>query len=152
MIFNFLCQRALETKNISVYPKQLDKILSEHNINDNAFTDSLDILEDENFIDCERAESGTVIFLDITLSGFDKYINTDNPEFNKILNDVISLVVNEKIRDNETIANKLEVNQILVNHSLKLLENNVLLELSFAEGNLIFIMNVSVKLKRMLEN
>lgn len=152
LIFNLLCDEAMNTKSLHVYPHRLDKTIIENDLDKNSFYESLEILEEENFISCTRDGSNTVIMVKISLYGFDIFVKQNRNDYDIIFTNVISVIVNSNLQNNEAITKQLELPELIVDYFLDLLENNNLLKLARTGGNLTFIIDISPKLKRMLES
>ena len=78
-------------------------------------------------------------------------MNNSVASYKKFLTNVIAKIVNDNLQGSGSIAENMGAQQILVEHVLRVLENQGYLRLSETLGDGIFLYNVSPKLKRVLE-
>ncbi len=150
IILRLLCDKAMQLNDFHIHPHILKEDILKYNISETQFRESLDILDRKYYIKGTKAQGGLMVILEISTFAFDKYINNILPDYNIILNNVISLIVNKNVNNNENIIKELNVNKIVVNHILNVLELKNYVKLTRAQGNFIFIFNISPELKRIL--
>ena len=88
---------------------------------------------------------------EITLFGFDKYASAYIKDYQQIIHDVIVSIVNQSLRDNHEIADRLGQPLKLIEHILDLLESKGHVKLSKDLDGGVHIFDTSPALKRMLQ-
>jgi len=88
--------------------------------------------------------------IQVTEHGFNNYLKAYMVDYNNIVENVISAIVNEKIQSNLEIISKLNKPTVIINHIIEVLEsNNHIKSTKFLGGN-ISIYHVAASLRRML--
>lgn len=156
LVFKLICEYLIE-KN-----PQLNVIPSDHilqkikplNIPQEEFYDSLEILETKGYIKAiTKIENHIILFLSVTVSGFEEYARVFIENYNSIFTSVILQIVNHKRRENRGIIEDLKQPAPIVNHILNMLEYKDLISVAKVESaQLIHINHVSPELKRLLNS
>ncbi|MBC3935633.1 toll/interleukin-1 receptor domain-containing protein [Undibacterium sp. CY7W] len=113
-------------------------------------SDSIEVLEHAGLLNVSRHLGSGLPHFRITTYGFQQYAKTYITGYSEKIQDVAVAVVNLGLQDNESIALKLDLQQYLVDHALKVLESQQYLQLSQSLGGHIHIFNVSATLRRAL--
>lgn len=112
--------------------------------------DSLEILGREGYIKLMRTSGGGFSPYQITTYGFDAYANATIPDYQAKVAAVVSAIVNEHLRSNMAIQEKLNEPRMIVGHILNVLEGNGHIKLVKMQDGLTQVLNVSPSLKRAL--
>jgi hypothetical protein len=114
--------------------------------------ESLEILEDQGYVSLSHYIGGVPdrwgCHCRVTLFGYEEYCKAYVPEYGEMQNSIVGLIVNESIRINHEISEKLDIRLPIVTHVIKLLEHNDFLKTSGVIGNRVAIYSVSAKLRR----
>ncbi len=122
----------------------------------NEIEDSIEILDEHTYFNVTRyIGGGSTSYncgISVTSYGFNKYAEAYIENYNTIIENVVSAIVNENITNSTDIISKLGVPSVTINHILKVLESNGSIKMSEYLGGGIGIHHVSASLRRMLTN
>lgn len=115
--------------------------------------ESLQILHEQLFIDPQLVIGGDLPFpsFTITIYGFDEYARTYVEDYNALVESVALQLINFDKKNNSSIALALDKPQMLVDHVLNIFMQQALIKADEYNEGLIYIFEVSTKLKRMLK-
>lgn len=111
--------------------------------------DSLEILDENGYIKLRRSIGGGFFPYQITDHGFEAYAEAAIPEYQEKTAAVASAIVNEDLKSNFKIRDKLNENLVIVDHILDMLALYGFVKLSKTTGGT-SVYNVSPSLKRKL--
>ncbi|MBL7067076.1 MAG: toll/interleukin-1 receptor domain-containing protein [Candidatus Marinimicrobia bacterium] len=152
LILKVSCECVLDKKCSIIEPNTLFGLNSPISIPQEELSDSILILEQNGFVKLYRHMGPGPYRYEITIHGMNEYAKSYIPNYDEIINDIIVAIINMDLKNNNEIS--IEVNQPipLVNHVLKLLNNNNHIKIVIAMGGHIRIISVSPSLKRILNN
>ncbi len=87
--------------------------------------------------------------IQVTNHGFDNYLQAYKDDYNSIVENVVSAIVNENIQINFEISSKLNKPTVIINHILEVLESNGHIKVTKFLGGNINIYDVAASLRRM---
>ncbi|SES25585.1 TIR domain-containing protein [Vreelandella subterranea] len=144
------CDYDLENNAHIINPGKLfienDKLI----VPENELKDSLEMLDRNGFVKLSRTIGEGFSHYQITTHGMESYLNAYLTEYQSLIRDVISLIVNKDMKLNAKIIEETNCSQRLIDHILDLLDINGHLDLSKTVGGGVHIYNVSPALRRML--
>jgi hypothetical protein len=126
----------------------LEEVLK-NGVSEDAFCETLDILDRRGYIKAIRVISGDIPIFNITVFSINEYINLYIKDFSTLMEKVCFSIINNKW-DNLSIATELNKPIALVNHVFNLLEQRGLVQFHRTVGGRFFLYNVSPELKRMI--
>lgn len=116
--------------------------------------DSIEVLEDEGYFTVSRTMGGGPdhwgCHYRVTLYGFEEYCKAYVENYGQILDQCAGLIVNNEARTNYELRDSLGISLMVVNHVIRLLENNGYIKVSEELSERISIYDVSAKLRRAL--
>ncbi|MCD6197414.1 MAG: toll/interleukin-1 receptor domain-containing protein [Deltaproteobacteria bacterium] len=145
------CESELKKYKYIVNPKDLFLKNRKNNIPEGELSDSLEMLDQYGYIRLHRTLDKGPYEYEITLFGFDKYASAYIKDYQQIIHDVIVSIVNQSLRDNHEIADRLGQPLKLIEHILDLLESKGHVKLSKDLDGGVHIFDTSPALKRMLQ-
>lgn len=151
LVLKLACEHALLTGNGFIDPAKV-YLQNDGNfvIPKSELIDSMEILDQQSQIRISRAISGGPHPFRITTYGFDAYATACVPNYQGIVKEVVSALVNKKLSDNRGIASELGQPRMLIDHIFDLLESNGHLKQSKEIGGGCHVYNLSPALKRSL--
>lgn len=114
--------------------------------------DSMEMLEQQYYISISHTLGDNLDSFFITIAGFDVYAQSYVPNYQGILSDVVSALVNKQLSNNDSIAQELQQPRLVVDHILDLLEHNGHLKQSKLNGGRQEVFRISPSLRRSLQN
>lgn len=148
-VTRLICETALETGSALVgeraFFKDGQRVLPEEQLRD-----SLEYLDEHGTIEWHKDLSGSFHGVQVSVAGFELYARQYVAGYEDIKKDVISLIINQEIRDNVQIRAHLNAKQFLVDHILKELQGSGSIKVEWFLGGNCMITNVSASLKRTL--
>lgn len=151
LILKVACGKAIETEQSEmIMSSDVLAQLEPLGVHPNDFYESLEILAHRNFIKLAQVISDTIPYFSITLYGFNEYAKKFINGYDSLIDAVAFQIVNQKNDDNESIAKSLNQPLMIIDHILRLLDNNRLISISEFMGRAIEVNEVSAELKRML--
>ena len=151
IILKVACEIAIEHAQLFIETDQVLSRTATLGLPEQEVRDSLEILDQESYLELLQVFSGPPPNLTVSLFGFDRCANNYVENYEKIFTNVIAQIINENLKDSVSIAKNVGAQRILVDHILHVLENQGCLRLSEKLSGGVFLYNVSPKLKRALE-
>ncbi|RJR51417.1 MAG: toll/interleukin-1 receptor domain-containing protein [Desulfobacteraceae bacterium] len=145
------CEAELREYKYIVNPKDLFLKNGDSIIPEGELSDSLEMLAQYGHIRLHRTLGKGPYEYEITLLGFDKYASAYIADYQQIIHEVIVLIVNQRLRNNLEIADRIGKPLKLIDHILDLLESNGHVKLSKELGGGVHIYDISPALRRMLQ-
>ena len=155
LVLKASCEYLLENTDCIINPYRLFGEGKPNSIPKSEVLESIEILDDAEYI---KADS----FLGIpsgnwgcdyrvTTYGFQEYCKVHIKNHSELIDQCAGLIVNDdKANNNHFIQNELDIPLMLVNHIIRMFENNELLKTSNSSGH-INIYSVSAKMRRVLK-
>lgn len=153
LVMNLICEKAIKIEDMWIGGSDLNEVSERvrmFSIPQQEFKDALRILNKRGYLELSEVMGGDVSLLHITVNGFEKYAKSCVKNYNSIVDDVISCIVNKEIVDNKSISKELRQNQLIIDHILRLLASRGLIHIAEFLGGSIAIHDVSPELKRVL--
>lgn len=150
LVLKMSCESEMQDYNYIVDPKKVFMKDGEFIIPESELRDSLEILDQNGYIELHRTLGTDIDSYSVLFYGFEEYARTYIQDYQDIIQDVIILIVNQKMRGNIKISESLNKPLCLVDHIFKLLESNGHIKLSNELGHSNTIFDVSPSLKRLL--
>jgi hypothetical protein len=150
LVLKLACESALANNidfidPVSVYLKD-----SNLDIPESELLDSMEILERQGDIQISRVLGGGLCHFRISTYGLEKYANACIPNYQGIVKDVVSVLVNKQLTDNHAVAAELNQPRLLIDHVFDVLESNGYIKQSKSIGGIYQVYNLSPALKRSL--
>lgn len=120
-----------------------------------AFLESLGVLEEHGLARVFRTLGSGIegaSAFDLTVLGFDRYVQEFVPGYDEMVTKVVVELVNEGKEDDSSIAEATGVPRVIVEHIFEVLESKGLLRITKMMGPHSFVHNVSPRLKRLLQD
>lgn len=154
IVLKMSCEYALEHNSMTINPNKIFTEENSYDLSKSDIKDCIEILEDHGYIEVSRTSVSDFddynCYYKISASGFEEYAVAYLDNYSKIVDEIVSAIVNEKIESNLEIQTKLELPIYLVNQTLDLLNQYDHIKLIKTIGGGIHITNVSASLKRTL--
>lgn len=150
LVLMMSCESEMKDYNYIVDPKKIFIKDGEFIIPEIELKESLEILDQNGYIEFHRTLGNDLDSYSIRLYGFEEYARAYIPEYQDIIKEVIILILNQNMRENFQISESLKKPLCLVDHIFKLLESNDHIKLSNELGRSNTIFQVSPSLKRLL--
>lgn len=149
-VLKLACDHVIKSQSELIDPSDAYMLKGEFLVPETELVDSMEILDQQGYISILRTLGGGLSHFRVTTYGFDRYATTCIANYQEIIRNVVSAIVNKRLTDN--IALEAEINQprILIDHILDVLESNSHLKQSKSLGGMCHIYNVSPSLKRAL--
>ncbi|MCW8932060.1 MAG: toll/interleukin-1 receptor domain-containing protein [Gammaproteobacteria bacterium] len=117
--------------------------------------DSIEVLGDEKYFSVSHYVGGGPddwgCDYQVTLFGFEEYCKAYVVDYGKTVDKCAALIANNKARTNFELHETFDIPLMIANHIIRVLENNGYVKVSDEIGKRIYIVDVSVKLKRILK-
>jgi hypothetical protein len=113
--------------------------------------DSMEILEQHHYIYISHTFGGSLDRFRISTSGFETFAQACISDYQDLVVEVASCLVNKRLMDNQSIIAELDQPRILIDHILDVLEAYGHLKQSKAMGGLHHIHSISPSLRRSLQ-
>lgn len=112
--------------------------------------ESLKILDHHGYVEIKHVHGGEASLYLITDSGFGVYAENYLPNYNQTVLDAAAAVVNERLRTNDSISERLQVSRVVIDHILNDFESRGFVTLSKEISRTTTIVQVSPVMKRWL--
>jgi hypothetical protein len=150
IIINIACKKAIEIGNLEVAVKDIYANLKELEIPDRKIAESLEILDNYNYIKASRNAQNYIRYFSVTDYGFENYWRRSLVGYDNIVESVVYSIINNNMNNNIQLSKILKQPIMLINHILrKLISRNLLKTSARLDGN-IYIEYISPELKRKL--
>ena len=149
IILKLACEKAIASNQERVNSASILEELVKYSVSNDAFLETLEILDGRGYIKGTKVLSGNIPFFSITTFGMNEYINLYVKAFPDLMKKICFRIVNDK-KDNLTIATELSKPIILVSHVFNLLEQRGLVKFHKLINGGFILYYVSPELKRML--
>lgn len=113
--------------------------------------DSLEILEQHYFIKIGRVLGAPLSHVVLTAFGFQKYAEAYVGDYQDVVNQIASLLINENVRQNDELADRVKKPVPFIDFVLDLMENNNYIKVSKYMGGQSHVWDVSASLRRALQ-
>lgn len=113
--------------------------------------DSLEILEQHYFIKIGRVLGAPLSHVVLTAFGFQKYAEAYVGDYQDVVEQIASLLINENVRQNDELADRVKKPVPFIDFILDLMENNNYIKVSKYMGGQSHVWDVSASLRRALQ-
>lgn len=148
-VTKLICETALESGSALVGERAFfnngQRVLPEEQLRD-----SLEYLNEHGTIEWRKDLLGSFHGVAISLSGFELYARHYVEDYEELKREIISLIVNQEVRDNVQLRELLNTKRFLVDHILKVLQSSGSIKVQWFLGGNCMITSVSASLKRSL--
>ncbi|MCO6414087.1 MAG: toll/interleukin-1 receptor domain-containing protein [Thiogranum sp.] len=155
VILKMSCEYLIEKDDYVIEPGELFGRNVDLDIPKQEIMDSIEILESEGYLEVSRyiggGEDKWGCHYQVSLLGFEEYCKAYIEEYDQVIERIAGLIVNEELHTNYELAESVDRPLQIVNHVIRLLENNDYLKTGDELSERICIYNVSAKLRRALE-
>jgi TIR domain. len=149
LVFKITCETAIEKGQPFLMVRDVIEKGNAIDLTPEIITESLEILEQNYFIEITGMMQPEYNSLKVLLYAFSTYYQHYNSEYNAQINLIGSLIINNGLTDNTSIAQAANIDVFIVDHILELLDNKgYIRNLQFLNGTS-EISNVSVEFKRL---
>ncbi len=146
------CEIVIENGVPFIEPEMLFNKMLEYKLHKNDILESVVILYENSYFDkLHRVLSGNIIGWQISNYGFEVFAKNCIENYDLIQKKIVALIVNEKVSDLNTLYKITNIPKMIIRHILENLENQNLIKTLRALPDFIGIINVSPRLKRILE-
>lgn len=142
------CEKSLSIGWSSVGIDDLRPQLAEQGMVDEEILESLKVLENLHHITVEWAMGGGARYFDISKRTFEAYLKATNADYPLIVDEVCLKMLNEKKFSNESIQAASGHPKRIVDHVMRMLASQGLIQTNDALGGGIRVRELSVELKR----
>lgn len=149
-VLKLSCEHDIKTNAHILKPVQLflkDGVLI---VPEAELKDSLEMLDRNGYIKLSRTIGAGFSHYQITTHGMESYLNAYMPQYQTLIRQMISLIVNKNMLSNAELITETKQSQRLIDHVLDLLELNSHVRLSKTIGGGVSVYDVSPALRRML--
>lgn len=151
LVLRMSCKKLIETGDHFINPVEIFFNEGKSSIPESELEDSLEILDQQGYIKIHRAMGGGASMYRVTTYGLEEYAISCLENYNNIVTNIISTIVNEGLASNQEITQHLNQKIVIVDHVLDVLEASSHIKVAKMIGGLIRIFNVSPSLKRALK-
>lgn len=148
------CEYALDHNSLVIDPSKIFSGESNFDLSKPEIKDCIEILENHGYLEVSRTSVNDFddynCYYKINASGFKEYAEAYLDEYSKIVDKIISAIVNEKIESNLELQSKLGLPIYLINQTLDLLHLHGHIKLVKAIGGDIHVTDVTASLRRAL--
>ena len=104
MVFKSICELSLEKGSDWIGLEEIQELLVNNYLEEDEYLDSIEILAEELFIEGEKTLDGKINYLQIISIGFQRYARIYLPEFEALLDQVLSSIVQRNVTDNKSLS------------------------------------------------
>ena len=126
------------------------KRIQEDGVPEEAFKESIEILDSRGFINGTKVLRGGIPFFTLSHHAFDDFLKIKIENYESLIRQVGLEITNNNLKKSEVIAAKLEQPHIVIAHFLDDMESGGLIRLAKIFGGARLVTNVSAELKRRL--
>lgn len=152
LVLKLACDQAVVQGSDFMDPHDVYCKDGEYVIPETELRDSMEMLEQQYYISISHTLGNNLDSFFITTVGFDVYAHSYVPNYNGIVSDVVSALVNKQLTNNDSIAQELQQPRLVVDHIFDLLEHNGHLKQSKLLGGRQEVYRISPSLRRSLQN
>lgn len=153
LIIKLSCEEAVQKNDFLLNTSTIWKKLEPMDIPQEAFLDSLKILDNRGYIKGIKSIGGNIPHFEVTLLGFEEYAQVYIEDYMNLIHDVAIQLINNPKTNNQLITMTLKQPPLIIVHILTLLEANGFIKIIRSLGSsLMQVYDVSPELKRHLEN
>jgi len=150
-IMKLACEKAMELGHPYLDTELLSQEVELLGIPRDQLYESLEILDSKGYIEATRVIGPEIPFFIITTYGFEQYAEGYIDNYDSIVRDIVSDIVNNGSTDSDSISASLNQPHMLVMHVLNLLDSRGLLRIVREAGSsTVYFYNMSPELKRMI--
>lgn len=150
LVLRLACEEAIEEESDQIDPNDLYFQDGKPLLPELELSDAIEILEQQYMVHVHHVLGGGLCSFQITTHGFETYARACIPEYDGIVRDVASALVNRQKESDQEIATDLGMPLFLVQHILTVLKDAGHLKLSKAISGPIHVYNVAASLRRAL--
>ena len=155
LILKESCEYIVKNNNNMVNPESLFGDGDSLGFSRSEIKDSIEILEQNGYIDIsiymrDGGDNYACHYYKVTTYGFDNYAQSYLTDYSPTIDRVVSLIVNEGVKINLLIQEKIDQPIVIINHILDVLESNDHLKLIKMTGGTVQIHHVSASLRRLI--
>lgn len=150
LVLRMACEQAVEQDNDLIDPNVLYKKDGTFFVPEAELSDAIEILEQQGLVRVHHLIGPGLSSFQITTEGFDAYAHACIPGYKALLTDVVAALVNHQLDSDMTIAANLGQPLYVVNHILRILENNGHIQMSRPISGPQHILSVAASLRRAL--
>jgi hypothetical protein len=154
LILKLACEYAIERGHRYVIDvNQIIERAKRFDVPHSETLESLQVLHEQYFVEPQLVLGGDLPFPSFTITtyGFEEYANAYVDDYGTLIDSVALQLINFDKKDNSSITSALDKPQMLVDHVLNIFMQRGLIKADELNGGLIYIFEVSTKLKRMLK-
>jgi len=148
LVFSEACKLALE-QDTFIMTQPLINIMEAMEVNADTVLESLEILDEQGYVQNQRVLGGRVPYFSITTFGFENYLRHNDSKYEEKLEKVVFSILNGKQGRASEIAEQTNINPTIVYHILDFLTSKGLLKTVKVLGGDIIISATSPQLKRL---
>jgi TIR domain len=149
-VLKLSCEHDIKTNSHILNPGQLFVSDGALVVPESELRDSLEMLDRNGYIKLSRTIGAGFSHYQITAHGMESYLNAYVPQYQALIREIISLIVNKNMRSNVELIAEAKQPPRLIDHILDLLEINSHVRLAKTLGGGVCIDDVSPALRRML--
>ncbi len=154
LILKEFCEYIVKNNKNIVNPKSLFGDDDSLGLSCSEIKDSIEILEQNRYIDIftymgDGRDNYACHYYEVTTYGFYNYAQSYLTDYSPIIDRVVSLIVNEGVKRNLLIQEKIKQPIVIINHILDVLESNDHLKLIKTDST-VHIHHVSASLRRLM--
>jgi len=150
LVLRLACEQAIAKESDLIDPQTLYVKDGKPLLPEAELRDAIEMLEQQYMLRVHHVISGDLPSFQITTHGFEEYARVCIPEYDALVRDVASALVNRKQESDQAIATDLGKPLFIVRHILQVLEDAGHLQLSKTIGGPRHIYNVAASLRRAL--
>jgi len=151
LVIKLSCEEAIKIGDPFIDVSYILEKIKSLDIPKDEILESIEVLGRKGYFKITKTNIGISHFT-ITIHGFDNYARNFIKDYDSIFNSLLSLIVNQNMRDNKSLTSNLKQPMMIVNHILYYLESRGFINISESLGGgvHIHIYNLSPELKRLL--
>lgn len=150
LVFKSACELGIVQNDIMINSSQLFEKMKTHDISEDVFFESIEMLNHESYVKATMTLSRTIPMFSITSYGFNRYLEIYEPNYPDFENKTAFSIVNEEKRTNHVLSSDLGIPLVIMNHILSGFESRGFISTVTTLGGNMSITNISVAFKRQL--
>jgi hypothetical protein len=152
LVLKASCEKSIERGHSFVGTSDILKTLEEHGISQSQVFESLEILNQKHFIQVQSEGGDHIDFFRIRHYGFENYARVFMKNFDELVSQILTSIVNRDLSTNHEIAQNLDIPKAVVDYILDIFESRRYIEMSKTMDGTVSINEVSVSGKRAARN
>lgn len=154
LVLKICCEDLIQNSDTVIdviNPQKISDHTQPLEIGEQDILESVEILEDKNYLDTTKVHGGGIIMIKVTGWGFEEYARFHIPDYDSVYRSVALEIINRDAKDVKTIAQAIEQPEVVVDHVVRELETRGLIRAQTFAGGGLFIHTASAALKRWLK-